>query len=47
MKNIVKSIKLNRVTVEKWMLSQYIKDLLELYVSISKGTVPKVVQKQT
>ena len=38
--------KLNQETVEKWMLSQVSEELLELHVSISEGTVTKVVQKQ-
>ena len=44
MKNIANYIKLNQATVEKWMLYQDFKDLLELYISMSKGTVPKEVQ---
>ena len=35
MKNIIDSIKLNQATVEKWMLSQAVYDLLELYISMS------------
>ena len=46
MNNIVQSIKLNQATVEKWMISQAVKDFLGLYVSMSKGTVTEVVQKQ-
>ena len=46
MKNIVESIKLNQLTVEKWMLSQAVEELPNLYVSMPKGTVHKVVQKQ-
>ena len=46
MKNIVECIKLNQTKVEEWMLSQAVKELLELYISISKATVPKIVQKQ-
>ena len=42
MNSIVESIKLNQETDEKWMLSHAVKKLL-----ISKGKVPKVVQKQT
>ena len=44
MNNIVDSIKLNQALVEKWMMSQAAKDILLLYVSISKGTVTKVVK---
>ena len=43
--NIVNSIKLNQEMVEKLMLSHVVKDILELYISMSKGMVPKVVQK--
>ena len=46
MKNIVQAIKLNQATVEKLMLSQAVEDLLGLYLSMSKGTVTEVVQKQ-
>ena len=46
MKNIVCPIKLNQEMVEKWMLSQAVEDLLEIFVSISKDMVTKVVQKQ-
>ena len=35
MKNIFESIKLNQATVDKWILSQADKDLLELYVSFN------------
>ena len=41
------SIKLKQKTVEKWILSQAIEDLLELYVSMSKDGVPEVVPKHT
>ena len=44
--NIVNSIKLNQEMVEKLMLSHVVKDILELYISMSKGMVPKVAQKQ-
>ena len=44
-KNVAESIKLKQSMVEKWMLSQAIEELLKLYVSMSKGTVPKVVKK--
>ena len=43
-KNIVDPIKLNQAMIEKWTLSQAIEDLLELYLSKPKGTVPEVVQ---
>ena len=43
-KNIFNSIKVNQETVEKWILSQAVKELLGLFVSISKGMVPEVVQ---
>ena len=46
MKNIVQSIKLYQATVEKWMLSQAVEDLLSLYINMPKDTVPEVVQKQ-
>ena len=45
MNNIVDSIKLNQATVENWILTQAAEELLELYISMSKGMVPKVVQK--
>ena len=45
MKNIVKSIKLNQTTVEKWMPYQSIKELLHVYFIISKGMVPKLMPK--
>ena len=44
MKNFVDTIKLNQKTAEKRMLSQAVEDILKLYVSMSKGTVPEVVQ---
>ena len=44
--NIFNYIKLNQAKVEKWILSQAVKDLLELYISMSKGAVTEVVQKQ-
>ena len=44
-KNIFNSIKLNLATFEKWMLSQAVEDLLKLYVSMLKFTVPEEVQK--
>ena len=44
MKNIGDYIELNQETIEKWMLFQSVEELLELYVSMSMGTVPKVVQ---
>ena len=47
MKNIVESIKLNQENIEKWMMSQAAKEILNLYVSMPTGTVPGVVQKQT
>ena len=47
MMHIVEYIKLNHATAEKWILSQSNEELLELYVSMSKGTVPEVVQRQT
>ena len=47
MKKISESIKLKQKTVEKWILSQAIEDLLELYVSMSKDGVPEVVPKHT
>ena len=46
MKNIVNYIKLNQAKVEKWMLSQSTEELLDMYISMSKGMVPKVAQKQ-
>ena len=45
--NIFESIKLNQTTVEKLMLYQTAKELFELYVMMSKGTVPKVLKKYT
>ena len=45
MKNTFDSIKLNHATVEKWTLSQAVEELLDIYVSMSKGTVHEVVQK--
>ena len=39
-KKIVEPIKLNQVTVEKWMLYQAVEEILELYVSMTKVTVP-------
>ena len=45
MKNIVESVKLSHAAVEKHMLSQAVDELLDMYVSISKGMVPEVVQK--
>ena len=45
-KNIVNFVKVNQAMVEKWMLSQPVKELLELYVSMPKGTVTKVMHKQ-
>ena len=44
-KNIVNFVKVNQAMVEKWMLSQLVKELLELYASMPKGTVPKVMHK--
>ena len=44
MKNIANSIKLNQATVEKWMMSQAVEELLEMCVSMSKGTVTEVVK---
>ena len=44
-KKLFQSIKLNQATVEKWMMSQAVEDILGLYVSLSSGTVPEVVQK--
>ena len=46
MKNIVNSIKSNQATVEKWMLSQVVEELLELHISMSKGMMHEVVQNQ-
>ena len=46
MNQIDKSIKLNQAMVENWMLYQAVEDILELYVSMSKGTFPEVLQKQ-
>ena len=45
MKNIAESIKINKETFEKCMLSQAVEDLIELYVSMSKDTVLELVQK--
>ena len=42
--NIFESIKLNQTTVEKLMLYQTAEELFELYVIMSKGTVPKVLK---
>ena len=44
MKNIANAIQLNQATVEKWMMSQAVEELLEMCVSMSKGTVTEVVK---
>ena len=45
-KKFVNTIKLNQETVEVWMLYQAVEELLDLYISMSKGTVTKVMKNQ-
>ena len=46
MEDVVRSIKLNQASVEKWSLSQAIIELLTVYVGMAKGQVPDAVSVQ-